>query len=967
MDRTHLSNLQSDLRARVRRLAEAGLAVRGQAGRAAAAWLEDPESEAARGIAARLRLALPALAGDGPVDEVEGDRPEPAAGPASARDRVAIDLPRAERIFLLGDLHGRWDLARQALFRAGATLAGGAWAAGPGAILVQLGDVIDADTAARFPAREDPRGDRLAAAFADDVREALAASRVSDAERESLEHGFLRPAPADPDATVARARHRLAGAALSLRSLQGLRSLAASAAAAGSRAVTILGNHEVDLLSGRLHFFGEQKRLLLRLLGLDADDAVRVLREARSREAIEPVLAAAPELAWMAALPLIVRAGPVLAMHGGPTRAATDELEARSLSGIRDLGEWLSPLGLCAFNDDALAEGRSILSPARAGDDVVGDRSLLEPWLCAARADFLALGHSPFLGFPAGAWLELEDPRVRARARRVEALGAFQDVWKLDADLKRGGSAEVVRLDLRAGTAEVIDSEGRARHLLLPGRSLAPPPAGWRAILETRRLLRAIDADRPATLADLAGHGVDAREVGGIFATLERIAGREPAAADEAQRHLAYLLNAGPADPRPLALRLLGWEAGDPTALAALAAHRRAVEGRADAIAADHADVAGDAVRVVVDPRACVVEGGRYTLVLPVVERLRAVREERGLPPLPAIAAALVLAKGRPAVALSLFDLRGRLVSDDVRAAPDEVRDLDALDRWARTLLRETAPSQPRAPVEDGAGWTSPAPGDAPGARRPASWPAIPRAALAALLDASADLLRTRCRPGDPLPTADAARCAHLVAPGGELRPGWVALEGPWPRLRAVLTPQRVLVLADTVFWDPSAAPRAVRIGADGAIELLSAADALASHLSGDPVRLYAHLKPEVAAALAAGEVERLGVGLGAARGEAPWRGGCWLFLTPAPTAAAMFAALNPVPAVFEVPRAVLRALIDSRLVAVSAFTGDGGESLDPAASLGARDVAIEVVALGHEGVAAMAGWRVPWPLAPGS
>src|SRR5947209_17292686 len=59
---------RADLRARVRGLVEAALAARGEAGRAAAAWLDDPGSEAAGGIAGALARALPAPASDDPSD-----------------------------------------------------------------------------------------------------------------------------------------------------------------------------------------------------------------------------------------------------------------------------------------------------------------------------------------------------------------------------------------------------------------------------------------------------------------------------------------------------------------------------------------------------------------------------------------------------------------------------------------------------------------------------------------------------------------------------------------------------------------------------------------------------------------------------------------------------------------------------------------------------------------------------------
>lgn len=913
--------------ARVRETCKAELEARGEPGRAALAWLAGPCGAAESGLERALEEAL---------------RSPPAdLGPSELGEE-------ADPIVVLGDLHGRWDAALPAL-RAAGVLAGDddRFALPPGALFVQLGDALDLG----FTEEGDPRGDALVDRFAPLVREALAAARLADADRGALLAALEPPGPARDDFACALARHDLVGAALAFLTIRALMRLEAEAAGAGARAVTLLGNHEIDLLSGRLLWFARQKRLLLRLAGLPApEEIVAALRAAPDREAARTLLAPAPELAWLVGLPLAARAGPLLLVHGGPTRAASEELLARRIDSPPALAAWLEEKARAPFTAPFFAEGASIFSPGRAADDFVGDPALPAPWLFAARADFLAVGHSPFLGFAAGRWLDLDEPAVRERTRRIARLGRGANVLKLDTDLKRGSRAEALRLDRRAGRLDAVSADGGARPLLAPGEPLATPRGGWRVLEVARRVLAAVDAHRPPLLRDLAEPGLDAREHERIFEALERLARAHGAdAAAEARRHVVFLLRAGPADLRHAARWLLAWEAGEQAGRLALAAHRRAVEDRIEALARTARGADGGALRVLLDPRSREVEGASYRLLEPVLERARRARREAGEPALPAIAAELVLSQGEPAVALAAFDARGRRAGDELLALPpDAPRTFEALEVLAREALRRADP-----PGDAVAAAPIAAPEAA--ARAPEAAPAgepavVPRRALERLFEINAAAL------GVALRASDCARVAH----DGPLRPGWFEIRGPWRRLRGLLTPERLLLLADTAFLDPAAAPGAVRLSADGeVVGEVAAAQALLPFLGErDPVALYAQLKPEVLACLAAGEPERLGAGLEVRGAAAPWQRGCYIFTTPSATAARTFAPHNGVAARFDVPRRVLESWLALGLASLGIMIADAGDTLDPAARLGARDAALEVTAIGQEGAAALWQWR---------
>jgi hypothetical protein len=928
-------------RTRVAAACRAELDARGDPGRAALAWLTAPPREPETPLERALEEAL-AL-------------PPRARGAAPAAARALVDLGDPPRAIVLGDLHGRLDAALPALREAGALAADGRFAAPPGTALVQMGDVIDADLGEDFPPRLDPRADRLVARFGAQVRDALAAARLAERDRADLLAALDPPGPSRDDVACARARHALVGASLAWLAVRGLMRLEAEAAAAGARAVALLGNHEVDLLSGRLLWFAAQKRLLLRFGGFaEPDEVIARLRAAPGPDEAREILAPAPELAWIAALPLAARAGPLLLLHGGPTRAATDEIEARGVDSAESLARWLTEQARAPFGGPFFAEGASILSPGRAADDFVAEEALLTPWLAAARADFLVVGHSPFLGIAAGRWLDLDAPEVRERTRRVARLGAHGNVLKVDTDLKRGSRAEALRLDREAGRLDAVAADGGARSLLEPGEPLAAPRGGGRTLELARRVLRAVDAHRPPLLRDLAEPGLDSVEHERALAAVERLArarGEEEAAA--ARRDLAFLLYAGPADLRRATRWLLAWEAGEPEARAALAGHRRAVEARVDALAAAAAAADGPALRLLLDPRAREVEGASYRLLEAVLERARRARRARGLAPLPALAAELVRSAGEPAVTLAGFDAEGRRVSDEVVPLPPGApRTWEALERFAGEALR--AADVPRAAA------TELPPPAAPVATRPASpvaaasgGPALPLAALERLLAENARALGAR------VAVADCAGLS-LVEEGKALRPGFFEVRGPWLRLRGLLSAEPLLLLADTVFVDPAESFTALRLGPDGAVrEALPHARALLPLLGDcDPVRLWSQLKPAVVACLERGELERIGAGAGARGPAAPWQRGCYLFATPSAAAARTFAAHNPVAVSFEVPRAVLEGWLGLGLARLDIMVADFDATLDAEGRLGVPEAALEVVAIGTEGAAALWGWR---------
>lgn len=916
------------LRRQVASLLTPALRVRGQAGRELLDALFDASSPLPEALAAHL-------------EQPAAPQPVPASGPGF------VELGDCERVVLVGDVHGRWDVIEPALHTAGVLDAAGHWCAPPGTALVQVGDVLDADLTARFDQQRDPDGDELVATFRDTVEAVLHSLSAASPTRTLAAHLL--------NGTLARGslwhqRHALVGACLVARSVDALRRIEAEAQAAGGRVVVLMGNHELDLLAGRFWWYAAQKRFWLALEGLDAQ---AIERAAGSREALSALASSdRGTLRWLMQRPLAARVCQrFLVVHGGPTRATTDDLLAARIEAPAPLAAWFDTLAAADFDHDAFAEGRSLFSPVRSvSDDFIGDLELLQPWLQAADVDWLVVGHSPFLGFPPSSLVDADAPEVAQRLGAIERLGVHGNVLAVDTNLKRADTAEVLVLDPMRGRLAAVRAGGLPRGLLHEDESLDAPRGNLRALRTARALLADLDQHRAPELVDLVEPGLDAELFDEALAILDA---PEHASDDALRQAVIGLLRAFPASTARLRTLLQRLARGDTFARGLLVAWHDALAARARELA-DALEPQEGAWRLQLDARRTTVEGVRFSLVERVIEALWQRMRAGDLPQRPAIAMELVADRAGAPALRELHFAPGRTLAHHealLVAPPQAATSWAALETFARAQLAEATPSV-APPVRHPT--SSPSVAFDAGSnlpRRMSERPCLPRAALEALLVANAAALG--------LTEVAAVGLEGVELDGGALRPGWCELRGPWPRLRAALTSAGELLLADTAFVDAGGRFTALRLDRRGEIVGRCAqGEVLGGALpeSEGRVVLFSQARQAVAARLLLGEVEGLLAGRRAA--EAPWRSGCMLFTTPTWEAAQHFAAVNPVALRFSVPRGVLEGWQSEGLAQLGLMIADHGARLDPEARWGAADVALEVVALGAEGVRALWAWR---------
>lgn len=828
----------------------------------------------------------------------------------------------AAQLIVLGDVHGHWDAVEPALRAAGVIDAQSRWCAPPGTALVQVGDMFDAGLRNRYPAAEDPRGDRLWRTYEETVHSVLTEFCV-DLDTFELD--------GEADEPLRATRHRLVGAACVIHALRQLERLSREALEAGGQVVMLLGNHEVDLLSGRFWWYGDQKRTLLELTGISLDT---------------------PDSwpSWLkplASLPMILRVGPLVLMHGGPTREVSEALEASGVDGLDALLPWLRARYTSPYDDDVFGEGSSLVSPSRDRHDFVGQDSLLRPWLQACEAQWLVVGHSPFLGFLAEEWPDPTIPEVERRLETIERVGTGAQILKVDTSLKRSKHCEVLAVDFAKSTLEAVSQEGR-RDLLRPDESLEEPLGGLRTLRAASELLTWLDQLRGPSLADLSDEGLDALEVQRIYALLEPLGARYP----DLPHRVHGLLRAFPASGEGLLRSLRRVELGDGSELQRLERLAHVIDARVGEAAHQVRDLAHPVLRLFLDGRDGLVEGVRYRLILRVVEAIHAedrrVGRQREI-----LAVELSAHAGRPCLLLSYFRPESDEPAFETRAPIPEVeaQSWASLVQYAQTQLSELGEPQLEAirraasVLEHGAqlalsrfggGGRGEGAGGSPVLVAP-----ILESHIEALLAANLESLAKHNGTREQIQLGDF---------DGTLLP----LLGPWPRLNVLVT-EAHLYLVDTTFVDPGGRFWGLNRATGEAFE--QAPSLVDVVFAGDEVVLHAQLKRPVVQRLIAGEVQELV--LGERYGRTPWCSGCYLFTSPEPLAAADFADHNPVKVRFELTRSRFLALFSSGLLQVNLMSSDGGKTIDASGRWGTPRVAIEVVGIGTQGVTELWASRV--------
>jgi hypothetical protein len=937
-----------------------------------------------------------------------------------------LERREGERLVVLGDVHGRWDLVAGVLRANGLLGERGAWAGGR-ATLVQMGDLLDADLTQQYALADDPLGDQLVSDYRQFIEDARAIIDLKSAAREALD-ACITPVEGVSGAALWAHRQRWVSAALVWRTVQGWMRLEAEAEAAGGRVLTLMGNHEVDLLSGRGWWYREQKRAWLALEGVEgaffsddvgADGGQGVAQSARDA-------LAHPTLQWLRDRPVVLILGNLLMMHGGPTRALTRAWERRwkATQGIqgmmpaRDaLVTWLEEfLNGKGWDDDAFGEGKSALSPERSKDDVVGDLSLLRPWLVGAECDWLLLGHSPFLGLDTGLWVDARDPALRQHLEGILRLGEAKAVIKLDTNLKRGGRAQALVIE----GDQVVSPQG----LLGDGERVSRPRITYQMLWTAQQLVEGVDATRGPALMDLEELGLDAESFGALMEGRDLVEATLTQDALEALgKAIGALLRASPSTLTPM---LEAWQEqlgrGDAEAALAEAIGRaRDVQGAIQGLVKEvEAALGGEdapqgaCARVWLDPRRCVLGGIRYQLLERVLEALWARQQERGQAPSPAIGVLLTTHRGRPAARLRHFSggdvrpvdeslhpwspqggaesgtwralevfaqglLAAATLHPDASARAQDAEDEEMNEDESVTEVTEvtevtqahrSAHDTKKAEQKDNKNprtYRDVIPSQA--AIIPAEALRALRAVNAAALGAYVFDLQYKNQQHEEIKGEGKDRLNPPHQPP-TWRAGWLDLPSP-KRTRAVALPNGRLVLADTTFTQPSislslqsidltrppnAPPHDPQSATDHPWHPQPLTDTLLQHWdppADTPITLYAHLKRDVVRALQAGELDWLRSL--SPRADAPaWRSGCYLFTTPTQAAAQHFSPLNPIPVTFSLPLPSLRAWLQQRWLTLNLMISDAATPLDPSARWGAPEVVLEVVALGEDGVRAL-------------
>ena len=915
---------------------------RGAAGEAALLWLQG----ALEPIPSELRDMISAL-GAAPLVAPPAQR----RGPEVTRGPV-LDLRLPPRLIILGDVHGRWDVVSASLQAAGVIDAQERWIAPTGTCLVQVGDLLDADLERVSPPDTDPDGALVIDRFSASIERALAQRRLSPTRRQA-QRALLHPQPSSSDAQLRSQRLALTAAALVQDTLRAFERLEREAQARGGRVVVMMGNHELDLLSGRCWWMKAQKRCLLEQLTGDA-------RWSSTSRASSDLLN------WLSERPLMLRVGPLLITHGGPTRSLTETLEEKSLSSFEEVARWITEASRAPFDDDFYAEGRSFFSPHAQRDDFIRDSALLSPWLIATSTSCLIVGHSPFLGIPGGLWVDTSDPRVAHHTNKIHRMGSWGNVIKVDTNLKRAPICELLIVE---DTDITVWGEGQTRSLLQEGEASIHALLGAHQVLDAAaQLIGLVDAHRGPELIDLEEPGIDSSE----FEQLMTLRAQIESTVDEDARArlgrcIGGLLQAGPHKLQPL---LDEWKrflrlSDASGCVTYIQRHLDALEQRIEDLAALTTPDNTRVIRLAVDPRVSLLEGIRYRLLEPVLERIWRRASSAGEPLLSAIGLELIVHHRRPAVQLRHF-APGRTVSvfEEAHPLPETyAQTWKALDAFARTLLRAAQPCveqkpPPRATKPPSHSAKTPR---VTSAQRPAHRARLPRASVEALFSANAALFEAMStRRGVPHVPLDASHClgVALTEEADGFSAGWCDVEAPW-RLRLVVTPDGDVMFADTTFTDPGLRAAVIELNEDGSPARIhdSHPRVLLDRWGPDEgVLLHAQLKPDVARLLYADEPDRLH-GIGDELIDAPvWRRGCYLFTAPTATVSSYFSALNTHAATFDVRREQLLDWLELGWLNINLMISDFATPIDASARWGTPDISLEVVAIGVEGVRAL--WR---------
>jgi len=303
-----------------------------------------------------------------------------------------------------------------------------------------------------------------------------------------------------------------------------------------------------------------------------------------------------------------------------------------------------------------------------------------------------------------------------------------------------------------------------------------------------------------------------------------------------------------------------------------------------------------------------------------------------------------------------------------VSAPADATTSWASLEAWAHRTLKKARLTEATQEAETGSMRTASPHGrprtDAPGSEGSTpgnlasfSRPTLPADAVESLLVKTVDALAAHVDASNEALRDELTRWARASFPEAVtcLEAGWCDVPGPWPRLRLVLTPRRELLFADTTFIEPSAELCTLHLSEAGHITTVHSdhGQVLSEAVGLDQtVVIHSNVREPVYRRLVAGEVQSLLDGQTVS--EAAWCQGCYLFGAFEPDVARHFACTNPIDLEFRVPSATFHTWLERGWVRLNLMVSDTGAPIVESKRWGSRAVAVEVVAVGAEGVAAL-------------
>lgn len=196
----------------------------------------------------------------------------------------------------------------------------------------------------------------------------------------------------------------------------------------------LIGNHDVDLLRGKCRYAKRQKEFLLSFLGLTNSVVI-----AHMLEGCPFIIEQSPILKWLQERPHIALSSDTIYMHGGPTTSLSQSLCEHGNGAFDDFLRCADEARTQDWKNPLFLEHHSFLSPDGAHNDWHHNPETITSFCKSAQRSFIALAHSPFLHFPKGQDLDLDDPKLQTFFEKADRIGPGKMLIKHDTNLKRGG------------------------------------------------------------------------------------------------------------------------------------------------------------------------------------------------------------------------------------------------------------------------------------------------------------------------------------------------------------------------------------------------------------------------------------------------------------------------------------------------------------------------------------------------